>query len=136
MLLRTGIDLVSVSALTAHLAADSSLLDLVWTGEEQRDCADQLERLATRWAAKEATMKALGTAWPDVAWEDITVRSGPSGPILVLSGEAAAVSERLGLTYWDVSLSHESINEDTLATAVVVAIGSEVSAVPTLRQAP
>lgn len=123
-MLRTGIDMVAVSSLTAHLAADAAFINHVWTQDEQVDCADQPERLATRWAAKEATMKALGTGWPDLEWTDISVASEMTGPRLSLRGEAAVLAETLGLDQWQVSLSHEPIVHDTLAIAIVVATGS------------
>lgn len=125
MRLRTGVDLVAVSALEAHLASDDSMRDLVWTQEEQRDCRDRPDRLAARWAAKEAVMKALGTGWPDIAWTDIAVTYDSARPRLLLHGEAAAEAQRLGLDQWEISLSHEAINHDVLATAMVVALGTE-----------
>ena len=70
-------------------------------------------------AAKEAVAKALGTGIGTVRWRDIEVRcDGPQGrPELRLHGAAASVAASLGLTQWDVSLTHT----DGQAAAVAVA---------------
>ena len=72
------------------------------------------ERLAARFAAKEATMKALDLGDRGVGWREIEVTRGRSGaPALVLHGNAreAAAEARLS-----VSLSHEG----DYATAIVI----------------
>src|SRR5689334_14368006 len=55
------------------------------------------ERLAGRFAVKEAGMKAIGTGWRrGVTWKDFEVVNEPSGrPTLRLSGVAARVAEQL-----------------------------------------
>jgi len=66
------------------------------------------EHLAARFAAKEATLKALGTGLTGgIRWTDIGVeREDGGGPGLVLAGAAAAAGERIGARRWHVSLSH------------------------------
>lgn len=82
----------------------------------------RFERLAARFAAKEATMKALGTGWRDgMAWTDIEVTRLPSGaPTLRLSGLAARLGADLGIEAWFVSLSHA----EGVAIASVIAAGA------------
>ena len=93
-----------------------------FTTGERDDCADNPTRLAARFAAKEAVAKALGTGIGDVSWLEIEIRTDGARrrPALHLHGNAAALADSLGLTKWDVSLSHT----DTLAIAVAVAIPS------------
>ncbi len=90
-----------------------------FTPAERARCADRPERLAARFAAKEAVAKALGTGIGDVGWTDIEVDGDERGrPVLKLHGKAAELSTTLGLTHWEISLSHT----ETQAIAFVVAM--------------
>jgi len=96
----------------------SDVRDRVFTSNELHDCRGVPERLAARFAAKEAAAKALGTGIGPIGWRDVEVRTGPRGePAIRLHGGAAALAHRLGLTRWAVSLSHDAGR----AVAVVVA---------------
>jgi holo-[acyl-carrier protein] synthase len=96
-------------------------LNRFFTGGEREDCEDQPHRLAARLAAKEAVAKALGTGIGDVRWKDIEIRvNNPrKRPTLHLYGDAAKLGQELGLTQWDVSLTHAR----EYASAVAVAMG-------------
>lgn len=75
--------------------------------------------LAARFAAKEATVKALGWEDAPLDWRSIEVRRGASGACsLVLTGEAAALAARRGIDELAVSLTHEG----GVAAAVVVGL--------------
>jgi holo-[acyl-carrier protein] synthase len=77
-------------------------------------------RLAARFAAKEAVMKALGAGVTSVGWHDIQILSLPSGrPRVQLQGRARELAERLGITRIEISLSHER----ELAVAVAASFG-------------
>ncbi len=95
-------------------------LDRFFTAGERADCEDMPHRLAARLAAKEAVAKALGTGIGPVSWRDIEVRcNNPQNrPTLFLYGPAAQVAEAMGLSNWDVSLTHT----ERYAAAVVVAL--------------
>ena len=79
------------------------------------------ERLAARFACKEAVFKALGTGWKSgISWRDVGVVHEPSGqPSLVLTGRCAELAGELGIARWHVSLSHT----DSMAIASVIGIG-------------
>jgi holo-[acyl-carrier protein] synthase len=80
------------------------------------------QRFAARFAAKEAIAKALGTGWNGIGWKEVEITRRQSGePGVVLHGRAAVRAEFLGLTDFEVSLSHEK----EYATAVVVAYGQK-----------
>ena len=82
--------------------------------------AQTAARFAARFAAKEAASKVLGTGWNGVGWQEIEVIKHASGaPALQLHGRAAERAKRLGLTTFEVSLSHER----EFATAFVVGYG-------------
>lgn len=124
-MLRTGVDLVSISRLAGQLAESGDpFLRAAWTEDEVAHCRGEVPRLAVRWAAKEATLKALGVGVDSVPLRDVEVRILPSGaPTLHLNGAAEAVSRELGLAHWSVSLSHEG----DLAIAQVVALADRAT---------
>ncbi len=73
--------------------------------------------LAARFAAKEATLKALGVP-PGLSWHEIEVVGGGSEPpLLVLRGEALAAANRLGTVRMHLTLTHTA----DVAAAMVVA---------------
>jgi holo-[acyl-carrier protein] synthase len=77
------------------------------------------ERLAARFAAKEAVIKALNLAEAGVSFRDIGIQHGASGePRLALQGLARQALGALGPTDVAVSLSHDH----THACAVVVIV--------------
>ena len=80
--------------------------------------ANWAERLAARFAAKEAGMKAIGTGWSDgVGWQDLEVINEPSGrPTLRLHGAAERVAAQMGVARVSLSMTHTS----ETAMAVVI----------------
>ena len=125
MPVRVGIDLVSVGSVQESVRTHAGrYLQRVYTEREVSDCrtgdgdAVDAQRLAARFAAKEAAIKVLRPRDEAVPWSSIEVRRDPGGWVdLELSGAAAALAHRAGLDGWAVSLTHE----DGYASAVVVA---------------
>lgn len=124
-----GIDLCEVRRIAEMVERHGeSFLDRVFTiGErEYAHPGDVLraERLAARFAAKEAVLKALGTGWRGgIAWTDVEVVRHPSGcPEIRLAGEAAKVAAQRGIVSWHLSLTHAA----DLAMASVIACGRPV----------
>lgn len=96
-------------------------LDRVYSPEEKAYAlkyADPVPRLAARFAAKEACMKALGTGWNlGVRFKDIAVVNNSIGkPELTLRGEAGEFLKKLSAGCVHLSLTHSK----THATAVVI----------------
>jgi holo-[acyl-carrier protein] synthase len=121
--LRVGIDLASVDAVRASIARHGErYLERVYTARELADCAGNPERLAARFAAKEAAIKVLRPADGEpVPWHTIGVRRAASGAVeLELTGEAAALAARAGIRELALSISHEGES----ACAVVIAIAA------------
>jgi holo-[acyl-carrier protein] synthase len=79
---------------------------------------DPIPRLAARFAAKEAVMKALGTGWNNgIRWRDIVVVNSRMGkPDVKLLGEARKRAELLAVTHIHLSITHSKDQ----ATVVVV----------------
>ena len=122
MLLQTGVDLVDVEQLARMIElTGKDFLESSWTPAERLYCAGRPERFATRWAAKEATMKALGQGVGQISPLEIEVETTEGDrPVLVMRGNAQQQAHRLGLDTWSVSLTHE----DRWALAFVVALGN------------
>jgi holo-[acyl-carrier protein] synthase len=92
--------------------------DRFFTEQEQSYCNGRAERLAGRFAVKEAVAKALGTGIGDVRWTDIeVVCSGRGRPELVLHNAALKLAEQSGLTQWSISLSHTATHAIGFAVA-------------------
>lgn len=93
-------------------------LTRVFTPAERALARGRVERLAGRFAAKEACAKALGTGIGAIAWHEIEVLRQPSGkPTLRLHGAAVAHAEALGLSAFDLSIS------DTHGHVMAVVVG-------------
>jgi len=122
-----GIDLVPVARIASlrHRHGDR-FLERVFTPAERAYAGDRPRRadehLAARFAAKEATLKALGSGLTGgIRWTDIGVhRELGAPPELVLAGEARRAARELGARRWWVSLSHAG----GIATASVLAEGA------------
>ncbi|MFN7209974.1 MAG: holo-ACP synthase [Aggregatilineales bacterium] len=119
--LRIGVDMIEVARVQRALARHGErFYARFFTPRERHICAEQPQRLAARFAAKEAAAKALGTGIGAVRWLDLEIDSDAQGrPILKLHAAAAQIAQQLQLTAWEVSLSHT----ETHAIAFVVALG-------------
>ena len=116
-----GLDLVAVSRFAAVLARRPRLADRLFTVTELIEAGGRTERLAARFAAKEAVLKALGVGLGAGRWHDLEVRRTPSGaPLLTVAGRFAVLAAEAGFTHFDVSLSHDG----DVAGAVVIGRGA------------
>ena len=107
-----GIDLTSVAQVRQSLRDfGDRYLHRVFTPTEIADCCasqDPAPHLAARFAAKEATIKALTVEDAQPPWTSIEVRRHPSGWCGIhLTGEAARLAQARGIDRFAVSLSHE-----------------------------
>jgi holo-[acyl-carrier protein] synthase len=119
MSVSVGIDLVAVEQVRESMARHGSrYLERIYTEQEVSDCAGDPARLAARFAAKEATLKALGATDEGIGWRSIAVHRAVHGqPTIELSGAAANLARVRGVTGLVVSLTHERQH----AAAVVLA---------------
>jgi len=116
-----GTDLAEVDRIRAAVERyGERFLNRIYTPRELAYAlrkANRYERLAARFAAKEAGMKALGTGWNGVSWKDFEVANLPSGrPTLRFHDRAAEVARRLNVTRTTLSLTHTA----ALSMAVVI----------------
>jgi holo-[acyl-carrier protein] synthase len=103
-----GIDLIETERVAQSIERfGERFLARVYTEQELAYCKGQASSLAARWAAKEATAKALGTGIGDVSWREIEVVCKLNGrPTLRLYGAAADLAAQLGISEFAISLSH------------------------------
>jgi len=118
---RVGVDLVDVAAFRARFDGRDDLLAATFSPAELAYCRTQKSpwpHLAARFAAREATLKALGTGLSGaITWRDMEVTRDPAGaPGLAFGGALAETLERAGMKGSTVSLSHT----DTYAIAIVM----------------
>ena len=82
----------------------------------RRRAGNAAQHLAAQFAAKEATLKALGVP-AGLSWKELeVVGGGKQAPRLVLHGRAAEAAQRLGATRLHLTLTHAA----GVAGAVVV----------------
>lgn len=119
--IRTGTDLAAVEDVVAGMSAHGErYLDRLFTVRERTDAGDDPERLAARFAGKEAVVKLLRPA-PDQAIplrEVAIVLDDHGAPTVELTGAAAALADAIGCGAIAVSLAHER----GLAVATAVAL--------------
>jgi holo-[acyl-carrier protein] synthase len=126
--LGVGIDAVDVTRFRLILQRTPSFRSRCFTPGELAYAdarPDEAESLAARFAAKEATMKALSVGLGAFGFHDVEVvvdrgsnASGP--PRLVLAGTAAELAASLGASELLVSLTHTA----STAHAIVLAQGT------------
>lgn len=115
----TGIDLIEIARLAASIERHGErFLARVFTDAERQSCANRVESLAARFAAKEAVSKALGSGLDGFGFLDIEITRATNGaPGLRLHGVAAERARQQGLNDWSISLSHSQSH------AAAVAVG-------------
>jgi holo-[acyl-carrier protein] synthase len=97
-----GVDILELDRFNAFLARNEEHLCEIFTRQELAAADAGRQRnlyLATRWALKEAVLKALGTGWGgDVEWTDVEAVGALFEPRIVLRGAAKRAAERSGVS--------------------------------------
>jgi len=103
-----GVDLIETERVAQSIERfGERYLKRVYTPRELQYCNGRVDSLAARWAAKEATAKALGSGIGDVSWQEIEVVSQTNiQPQLQLHGAAADLAAQLDISHFLISLSH------------------------------
>ena len=114
-----GIDLIDIERIVRVLERFPDRFRYrVLTEREQQYVGRRVERIAGRWAAKEAISKVLGLGVRGVGWREIEILPNRAGaPQVTLHGRAARRADDMGLDDVTVSISHER----QMAVAVAVA---------------
>ena len=122
----TGVDIIEIGRIQRAIDDfGERFLRRIYTENERERYRHRISELAARFAAKEATSKALGTGIRGIRWREMEVLPNRRGkPVLILHGQAAARAAQLGFTDFSVSLTHSR----TDAMAFVVALQGESAA--------
>ena len=114
-----GIDIVEIERVESAIKRGRErFLNRVYTEAELKTCQDRLSFLTSRFAAKEAVMKVLGTGGIGIGWREIEILTGDDArPSVKLYGQALNKAAELNLKEVSISLS------DSKQHAVAVAIG-------------
>lgn len=121
MIVGMGIDLAEVPRIASMVKrwGDRFVRRVFTDGEREyaQSRGNAATHLAARFAAKEATLKALGVP-AGLSWHEIeVVGGGNEPPLLVLRGQALAAANKLGTVRLHLTLTHTA----EVAAAVVVA---------------
>ena len=122
-----GVDIVEIERMRKILKRSPAFARKVFSAEECRYCdatAQPAVHYATRFAAKEAVLKALGTGFSQgIGVRDVEVRRTSKGrPYAVLTGRAKQVAQALGVRELPLSLSYT--HTDAVACAMAITEGS------------
>ena len=124
-----GIDLVDCPRIEEMIKRHGErFVNRVFTANEQAYAEknkNSIEKLAGRFAAKEAILKLIGTGWRGkIAWTDIEVINNSTGqPEITLSGEVEKLADKLRIKHISVSITHTA--NFAIASAVALAQSDE-----------
>ena len=124
-----GIDLVDCPRIEQMIERHGErFVKRVFTTAEQAYAEankNEVEKLAGRFAAKEAVLKLMGTGWRGkIAWTDIEITNNAAGqPEVTLSGEVKRIAKELGIGHISISITHTA--NFAIASAVALAESNE-----------
>ena len=116
-----GVDICEIARVERAIERHPTFRYRVFTPEEIAYCdskARPAESYAGRFAAREATVKALG-GYRGRRWQDVSVSRDPSGaPSIRLDGSAKRRADALGVTRVLITFTHEETNAVAFAIAI------------------
>jgi len=118
-----GVDIVAIERMKKILKRTPSFAKKAFSADEYKYCnkkATPETHFATRFAAKEAVLKALGTGFSQgIGVRDVEVgRNAKGRPYVILSGKAKELSDRYGVIEIPLSLSYT--HRDAVACAMAI----------------
>ena len=122
-----GIDIVAIARMERILNRTSSFRTRVFTEGERAYCektSHPATHYATRFAAKEAVLKALGTGFArGIGPQDVeVVRTSKGRPVAKLHRKAAEVAKEMGVVDLPISLSFT--HDEAVACAMAITVDS------------
>lgn len=116
-----GVDLCTIERVRRLLETYPRFAERCFTAHEREYAfryAKPERRLAARFAGKEAVMKAMGTGWRRIRWQDVEITGGGK-PTVRVFGTAARRAEMLGVTGFEITITHT----DSDAMVFAIALG-------------
>jgi len=113
-----GVDIIEIARIEKAIARwGEQFLKRVYTDSELELCRNQPSSLATRFAGKEAVIKALGGLSNGFRWREIEILSDPRGkPVVHLHGSVRTQASTLGVG--DIAISLSDCEEYAVAFVV------------------
>src|SRR5712691_2222875 len=124
---RAGVDRVELDEFqhTIEVAGDA-FVKRILTPAEIAHCTGRVDRIATRFAAKEAVSKVLGTGMRGLSWHEIEVETSAHGePRVVLHDRARDRADSLGMTSIGVSMTHTTVAVEAFVVGLCTASEAE-----------
>jgi holo-[acyl-carrier protein] synthase len=125
MVLGLGVDIVEIERMAAAIERRPRIKERLFSEDERWYCEHKAHpetHYALRFAAKEAVLKALGTGFEGMNFQDVEVVHDPKGrPLPRLYGAAKAYADKVGVIEMHLSLSYTH----TTAVASAVAITAD-----------
>lgn len=124
-----GIDLVDFPRIEQMVKRHGRrFIDRIFTPTEQNYAEsnkNKIEKLAGRFAAKEAVLKLIGTGWRGkIKWTDIEITNNKMGrPQVTLTGEVAKLAQQLRIGQISISITHTA--NFAIASAVALTASDE-----------
>ncbi len=111
MIVGIGTDIIEVKRIERLLSKQERFKERIFTWGEIEYCEhkrNNVQNYAARFAVKEALLKAIGTGWREgITFKEIEVANNEKGkPELILSGTVKKITEEMGVTNIQVSISH------------------------------
>jgi len=128
MKLFLGNDICEIARIEhAYKKFGEKFLEKTYTSQEIAYCIsspkNMASRLSVRFATKEALSKALGVGinrlgWnKGINWKDVECVRDENGALTIrLCGKAKELEQKLGITKWEVSVSHS--HTDAISTVI------------------
>lgn len=124
-----GVDIVEISGFKKVVLRNESFISDIFSDRERQYCESKKDpyiHYAGRFAAKEASLKALGIGMSgtgiDHTFREIEVITGASGkPVLSFSGWTEKLSRKKKINQLTVSISHS----ENYAVATVILTGQD-----------
>jgi holo-[acyl-carrier protein] synthase len=116
--LTSGVDVIEIERI-AHAVQrwGDRFLYRVYTEGEIAYCRGRAQSLAGRFAAKEATSKALGVGIRTLSWRDIEILPDRRGkPHVFLHGKAVEIARWQHLQHFEVSITHSRTDAVAMVT--------------------
>ncbi|PJI07857.1 MULTISPECIES: holo-ACP synthase [Clostridium] len=121
MIKGVGVDIIEINRVRKAVQRNNNFIKKLFSDKEIEFAKKEKlrdEYLAGRFSAKEAVSKALGTGFRGFEFKNIEIYKDDLGkPIVVLSGKAKNIAEKMGKYQIQLSISHD--RDKAIAYAVM-----------------
>jgi len=117
MLGNVGLDIINIKEIETFLESPEGIILTPAEWEEIKYSVNVQERLAGKFAAKEAVMKLLGKGMDSLEFLEIEILNNTEGrPLVYLNGNSRVIWDSSGFEFLNVSISHHKSYAVAVAT--------------------